>query len=431
MNPLEAEQLFDAIRSRIRSAAELSDLIARARTEGWKARGYESWEACCDKEFRPVITELEQSKRVELIGALHAAGLSLRVIGPVFGQSHEKVRQQLATVNDSPESSQVKTGIDDPALTGDSGWHSENGPGWRKEGGNWRPNPFPPSDAGLLAGTDWTPEPEPERPAPPPKPAPVMLTLRTHAGEEVPYPKPQSAATFNQSDGDGISWAKWSWNPVTGCLHGCGYCYARAIAARFTDAYPAGFTPLFHHERLDAPANTVIPAAHHGDPEWERVFVCSMADLYGRWVPDEWIAQVHAAMLASPRWQYILLTKFPDRYPGLAIPPGAWAGTSVDEQKRVRIAERAFRDVDAKVKWLSLEPLLEPLEFSDLSMFDWVVIGGQTATRQPNGSVAGFTPPKEWVLRITAQAKEAGCRVHWKPNLGNSVWYDEYPDSAL
>jgi protein gp37 len=258
-----------------------------------------------------------------------------------------------------------------------------------------------------------------------------MLTLRTHAGDEVEYPKPASKATFNETTGDGISWAAWSWNPVTGCLHGCDYCYARAIANRFPDGFPVGFTPLFHHERLDAPANTSVPAAHRGDPAWKRVFVCSMADLYGRWVPDEWIQQVHASMLASPWWQYILLTKFPARYVGLELPAGAWVGTSVDEQKRVRIAEDAFRKVEGvKVKWLSLEPLLEPLEFTDLSMFDWVVIGAQTETRQPDGIVPAFAPPAQWVVRITHQALEAGCKVHWKPNLRTGpgmVWLDEYP----
>lgn len=281
------------------------------------------------------------------------------------------------------------------------------------------------------------------------EPEPVMLTLSDHLGNSYPYPQPQSKATFNQTGGDGISWARWSWNPVTGCLHGCGYCYARAIAHRWPDTYPAGFTPLFHHDpehgytRLDAPANTVIPSAHRDDSHpscgagscdvcaWRRVFVCSMADLYGRWVPDQWIEQVHAAMLASPQWEYILLTKFPDRYVGLNVPPGAWVGTSVDEQKRVRIAERAFREVDAAVKWLSLEPLLEPLEFSDLSMFDWVVIGAQTETHQPDGvTVPAFSPPPEWVVRLTDQAKEAGCKVHWKPNLRESLWFDEYPDTA-
>ncbi|MGW7688898.1 DUF5131 family protein [Streptomyces asiaticus] len=272
------------------------------------------------------------------------------------------------------------------------------------------------------------------------KPGPVMLTLRTHDGTEVRYPEPQSKAIFNESKGQGISWAAWSWNPVTGCLHGCDYCYAREIAnsERYRAAYPAGFTPLFHHERLDAPANTAIPAAHRDDPAYQRVFVCSMADLYGRWVPDEWIQQVHQSMCANPQWQYITLTKFPARYVGLDMPPGAWIGTSVDEQKRVRIAENAFREIDGgKVKWLSLEPLKEPLEFTDLSMFDWVVIGAQTETRQPTGTVPAFAPLFEWVARIVAQAREAGCRVHLKPNLLGRTdpghpgmqMPDEYPTS--
>ena len=262
---------------------------------------------------------------------------------------------------------------------------------------------------------------------------PVTLTLLTHNGTEVPYPQPKAKATFNETKGDGISWAAWSWNPVTGCLHNCPYCYAREIATneRFRRAFPAGFTPLFHHERLDAPRNTVIPAAHRGDPAWNRVFVCSMADLYGRWVPDEWIQQVHGAELANPQWEYLHLTKFPARYVGLDMPASAWVGTSVDEQKRVRLAENAFRQIGGvAVKWLSLEPLLEPLEFTDLSMFDWVVIGAQTSTRQPDGTSPAFAPPAEWVVRITAQALEAGCKVHWKPNLRSQPgmqWLDQYP----
>lgn len=278
-------------------------------------------------------------------------------------------------------------------------------------------------------------EPKPE----PVKTGTVGLTLYTHDGKAVSYPEPKGKATFNQTKGEGISWAAWSWNPVTGCLHGCNYCYARELATKdsYKPWFPAGFTPLFHHERLDAPTNTTIPGAHAGDPAWRRVFVCSMADLYGRWVPDEWIQQVHASCAANPQWDYLTLTKFPSRYVGLDLPPTAWLGTSVDEQKRVRIAEDAFRQIDGVlVKWLSLEPLLEPLEFTDLSMFDWIVIGAQTETRQPTGSVKAFAPPFEWVARIVAQAREAGCKVHLKPNLLGSVspqlpgmqMPDEYPD---
>jgi protein gp37 len=244
-----------------------------------------------------------------------------------------------------------------------------------------------------------------------------MLNLKTHRGQEVAYPEPAAKATFNRTN-EHISWAAWSWNPVTGCLHGCKYCYAREIALRFTNAYPAGFDPVFHHERLDAPANSVVPGEAGEDPRLKRVFVCSTADLYGKWVPDEWIEQVHASCISNPQWDYLMLTKFPRRYVGRKLPPTAWIGTSVDEQKRMRLAEEAFRQVkDVRVKWLSLEPLLAPLEFSDLSMFDWIVIGAQSATNQPDGPVKGFAPPYLWVHRIVAQAIEAGCRVYLKPNL--------------
>jgi protein gp37 len=261
------------------------------------------------------------------------------------------------------------------------------------------------------------------------------ITLYTNTGEAIQYPEPKGPATFNETTGEGISWA--AWNPVTGCLHGCDYCYARAIANRFREQFPAGpdgFTPLFHTERLEAPKNTTIPAAHRADEAYKRVFVCSMADLYGQWVPEEWITQVHEAMLASPEWQYLLLTKFPSRYTKLAIPPGAWVGTSVDEQKRVRIAEKAFREIEGENirKWLSLEPLTGPLEFSDLSMFDWVVIGGQTETRQPWGVEEQKAPEWDWVVDLYNKAREAGCRVHIKPNLGNGkpgmIFPNEYPD---
>jgi protein gp37/ParB-like chromosome segregation protein Spo0J len=260
-------------------------------------------------------------------------------------------------------------------------------------------------------------KPDAEKPAV--KSDPVMLKLKTHEGKTVLYKQPLSKPTFNKTN-EQVSWASWTWNPVTGCLHGCKYCYARELAMRasYKEAYPVGFTPLFHHERLSAPANTPVPKEAATDERQRRVFVCSMADLYGKWVPQDWIDAVHAVATSNPQWDYLMLTKFPRRYVGLALPQTAWIGTSVDEQKRVRIAEEAFRQVkDVRVKWLSLEPLLAPLQFSDLSMFDWIVIGSQTATDQPDGYVPEFAPPFEWVARIVAQAREAGCRVYLKPNL--------------
>jgi protein gp37 len=245
----------------------------------------------------------------------------------------------------------------------------------------------------------------------------TTITLVDHKGNEYAYPKPKGKATFNQQKGTEIGWAMWSWNPVTGCNHGCAYCYARAIATSRDMAayYPAGFTPLFHHERLDAPANTPVPGRAAADPAHGRVFVCSMADLFGAWVPQEWIDQVVASTVANPQWEYLYLTKFPQRYDRLQLPSSGWIGASVDEQHRAEPTLAAMRKVSGvKVKWLSLEPLLEPIKFSTLEGIDMIVIGAQSENIGQNSS---FSPPFEWVADLVATARRDGCKVWLKTNL--------------
>ena len=257
------------------------------------------------------------------------------------------------------------------------------------------------------------------------RPAPEMpkvdekqtITLLDHKGNPYEYPKPKGKATFNQQKGTEIGWAMWSWNPVTGCNHGCDYCYARAIATSRDMAayYPAGFTPLFHHERLDAPANTPVPGRAAADPAHGRVFVCSMADLFGAWVPQEWIDQVVASTVANPQWEYLYLTKFPQRYDRLQLPASGWIGASVDEQHRAEPTLAAMRKVSGvKVKWLSLEPLLEPIKFSTLEGIDMIVIGAQSENIGQNSS---FSPLFEWVADLVATARRDGCKVWLKTNL--------------
>jgi protein gp37 len=214
---------------------------------------------------------------------------------------------------------------------------------------------------------------------------------------------------FNKQETDSIEWACWSWNPITGCLHDCAYCYARDIANRF---YPQGFVPTFVPERLTAPANTAP------EPELgiggQNVFVVSMGDLFGKWVPEDWITAIFDQVRGHPEWNFLFLTKFPQRLAEREWPMNAWCGTTVDTQARVKIAEKAFRDVKAGVRWLSVEPMMERLTFTALDMFNWVVLGGATASTQ----TPAFDPPFEWVLHLLQQVEAAKIpHVYAKANL--------------
>lgn len=228
-------------------------------------------------------------------------------------------------------------------------------------------------------------------------------------------------SVFNQTN-DMVDWASWTWNPVTGCWHGCDYCYARAIAndERMKDIYPHKFEPTFHESRLKAPANTSFPK-ELSRPADRNVFVCSMADLFGKWVPDEWIARVFEQVSHYDKWNYLFLTKFPQRLRSVCddllhgFPDNAWVGCTVDGQARVKTAQESFSGLRAKVRWLSVEPMQERLTFTDMSMFDWLVVGGKSASAY-NGTPAE-QPQWEWVEDLLGQARRAGVAVYFKENL--------------
>ena len=215
---------------------------------------------------------------------------------------------------------------------------------------------------------------------------------------------------FNRTN-DAVSWAWWTWNPVTGCLHGCGYCYARDIAAKFKRHYPAGFTPVFREERLSAPKNMKKPDSV--EPESGRVFVCSMGDLFGSWVPHSWIEAVFETISQSPDWEFLLLTKNPERYHEVELPGNVWAGATADTQERSDRAVEALRGLQGpRVRWISYEPLFEGIR-ADFSDLDWVVVGAQSGVQ----GAPGFAPAFTWVSYLVDQARRDGCPVYLKPNL--------------
>lgn len=217
---------------------------------------------------------------------------------------------------------------------------------------------------------------------------------------------PAKKSVFNQFS-DSIEWAKWSWNPVTGCKFGCEYCYAHDIGFRFN----GDFEPMFHPDRLDAPKNTALPVS--ADIGQRNVFVCSMADLFGPWVPQEWIDSVLEVVRAAKDWTFLFLTKNPARMVGIDWPENAWVGTTVDKQSRVDAAQEAFTKIKAPVKFLSCEPLLGPVSFTDISVFDWVIVGARSKTT----TGPEYQPEWAWVESLLSQARDGGCEVYFKPNL--------------
>lgn len=241
--------------------------------------------------------------------------------------------------------------------------------------------------------------------------------IMTASGKESFIALPQKVV-FNQTN-DSVDWASWTWNPVTGCEHGCKFCYAREIAnsERMAPYYPNKFEPTFHPYRLNAPKNTTKPKS--SDPRDGRVFVCSMADLFGKWVPNAWIESVFKACLESPEWEYLFLTKWPARYSKMPLIEKAWYGASIIQQSDVKRVEADMQKIDSDdvIKWISLEPMLGPIKFDDISWCNLVVIGAQTSTNQPDGFVPAFSPDFEWIYDVVEQCKSFCVPYYLKENL--------------
>lgn len=242
-----------------------------------------------------------------------------------------------------------------------------------------------------------------------------------------------------------IEWCDSTWNPVTGCFHGCEYCYARRIATRFGGAshttnnecgrecqwiteddgkihdivepvfdedrghnapYPFEFAPTFHRYRLAEPTMWTKP---------RTIFVCSMADLFGEWVPEEWIKDVFNVCANAPQHKYLFLTKNGERYLNLEtngiIPhsDNIWLGTSVTKvgDKAMWYSGMSFH------AFVSAEPILEELHLPKPQYCpDWVIIGAETGNRK--GRVK---PERAWIESLVEECDREHIPVFMKESL--------------
>ena len=176
-----------------------------------------------------------------------------------------------------------------------------------------------------------------------------------------------------------IEYLTHTWSPVTGCLHGCSYCYMQRMAKRFPQI---SMVPKYHPERIVEPAMTKKPS---------RIGVSFTGDLFGEWVPVEWISNVLNVCKCIPKHRFLLLTKNPKRYGEFVIPGNCWTGTSVTggsiddcrfENARV---EQLIEGTKRGRRFLSLEPFMaipngDAGSLIDLwiANMDWLIVGGLT-----------------------------------------------------
>ncbi|MFV0402858.1 MAG: DUF5131 family protein [Bacteroides graminisolvens] len=205
-----------------------------------------------------------------------------------------------------------------------------------------------------------------------------------------------------------IEWTDKTWNPITGCTKisaGCANCYAEIMSKRLQamkqDKYKNGFILTMHNDVLDEPIKWKKP---------HTIFVCSMSDLFHENVPFSFIDKVMETIKSTPQHNYQILTKRANRmaeyFSDKSIPKNAWLGVTVDiASSKSRID--FLRNLNAPIKFLSCEPLLEDLGDINLDGIDWVIVGGESGAKA--------RPMKEeWVQSIKVQTEKQGSAFFFK-----------------
>ncbi len=233
-----------------------------------------------------------------------------------------------------------------------------------------------------------------------------------------------------------IEWTDATWNPVVGCTKispGCANCYAFTLAERFRGVpghpFEHGFDLTLAPHRLQDPLSWPRP---------RRIFTCSMSDVFHEKVPLEYVRAIFSVMESAHWHTFQILTKRSHRLtklaPQLPWPSNVWIGVSVETDQYVsRIHDLAT--VPAAVKFLSLEPLLGPIDELPLHHMDWVITGGESGHR------ARYMDP-DWVRSIRDQCKRENVAFFFKQyggrrekrggssaRLDGRLWH-QFPDSV-
>lgn len=191
-----------------------------------------------------------------------------------------------------------------------------------------------------------------------------------------------------------IEWTESTWNPITGCTKispGCKHCYAERMSIRLKAMgqpnYVNGFRLTLHEQVLEMPLRWKRP---------QTIFVNSMSDLFHKGVPFEFVSKIFDVMVRASHHRFQVLTKRSNRLlelsPKLTWPSNVWMGVSVENSDYLFRIEH-LRQTDAKIKFVSFEPLLGPIHDLDLEGIDWVIVGGES------GPKARPLDP-EWVREI-------------------------------
>ena len=181
-----------------------------------------------------------------------------------------------------------------------------------------------------------------------------------------------------------IEWTDYTWNPVVGCKHGCNYCYAKRMNDRFKWIEKWNKPQIFV-ERLDEPYKIKKPS---------KIFVCSVADLFGDWIGDDWIELIMKVTRDNPQHTFQFLTKNPVRYLDFNFPENCWLGATITGKNHKDDLLRLLwlsKVPNKNKRFVSIEPLLGKINQGTLlDNFDLVIVGAMTG-------VGAVPPKKEWI----------------------------------